>query len=94
MNWSRYNDSLIRRGEALLDFSALEGWEDEVKSMSAGRRGRSFTYLDSLIKLLALIKLLFHLPYRQLEGFIRGLSRYIDGLMAHLRSCGCSIKTT
>jgi len=36
--------------------------------MSAGRRGRPFTYPDSLIRLLASIKLLFHLPYRQPEG--------------------------
>ena len=25
MNWSMYNDSLVRRGEVLLDFSVLEG---------------------------------------------------------------------
>ena len=50
--------------------------------MSADRRGRPFTYPDSLIRLLASIRLLFHLPYRQLEGFTRGLSKYVDGLAA------------
>jgi len=48
--------------------------------MSVDRKGRPFTYLDSLIKFLASIRLLFHLPYRQLEGFTRALSRYVDGL--------------
>jgi len=82
MDWSVYNDSLVGRGELLLDFSILDGWGDEVKRMSAGRRGRPFTYPDSLIKLLAFIRLLFHLPYRQLEGFTRGLSKYVDGVRA------------
>lgn len=82
MNWRVYNDSLVRRGEILLDFTILEGWDREVKRMSAGRRGRPFTYPDSLIRLLAPIRLLLHLPYRQLEGFTRGLSRYVDGLEA------------
>jgi len=80
MNWDVYNDSLVRRGEILLDFSVLDGWNREVKLMSVGRRGRPFTYPDSLIGLLASIRLLFHLPYRQLEGFTRALSRYVDGL--------------
>jgi len=82
MDWSVYNDSLVRRGEVLLDFSVLEGWDREVELMSAGRRGRPFTYPDSLIRLLASIRLLFHLPHRQLEGFTKGLSNYVDGLRA------------
>ena len=72
MVWSVYNDSLVRRGEILLDFSVLKGWNRGVELMSAGRRGRPFTYPESLIRLLASIRLLFHLPYRQLEGFTRG----------------------
>jgi len=40
--------------------------------MSGGRRGRPFAYPDSLTGLLASVRLLFHLPYRQLEGFTRG----------------------
>jgi len=82
MDWSVYNDSLVRRGEILPDFSVLDGWDREVERMSAGRRGRPFTYPDSLIRLLASIRLLFYLPYRQLEGFARGLSKYVDGLAA------------
>ena len=82
MNWSVYNDSLVRRGEILLDFTVLDGWDREVELMNAGRRGKPFTYPDSLIKILTSIRLLFHLPYRQLEGFTRGLSKYVEGLAA------------
>lgn len=80
MNWSVYNDALVRRGEVLLDFSILDSWDREVKLMNAGRRGKPFTYPDSLIRLLASMRLLLHLPYRQLEGFTRGLSKYVEGL--------------
>ena len=82
MSWSVYNDSLVRRGEILLDFSMLGDWDREVELMNVGRRGRPFVYPSSLIRLLASIRLLFHLPYRQLEGFTRGLSRYVEGLSA------------
>ncbi|MCD6470556.1 hypothetical protein J7L29_07145 [Candidatus Bathyarchaeota archaeon] len=44
--------------------------------MSASRRGRLFIYLGFLVRLL------FRLPYRQLEGFTRGLSKYVEGLRA------------
>jgi len=82
MNWSVYNDSLVKRGEILLDLSVLDGWGREVERMNTGRRGRPFIYPESLIRLLASMRLLFHLPYRQLEGFTRGLSKYVDGLAA------------
>ena len=75
MNWSVYNDSLVRRGEILQDFTVLNGWNREVERMSASRRRRSLIYPDSLIRLLASIRLLFHPHYRQLEGFTRGLSK-------------------
>ncbi len=44
MNWSVYNDSLVQKGEILLDFSVLEGCNPEVKRMSASRRGKLFIY--------------------------------------------------
>jgi len=65
MNWSMYNESKVRRDEILLNFSTLKGGEREVKHMNSGRRGRQFTYPDSLIRLLDPIRL--QLPYRQHE---------------------------
>ena len=32
--------------------------------------------------LLGFIRILYHLPYRQLEGFIRALAKYVEGLQA------------
>jgi len=82
VDWSMCNDSLVRRGEILLDFMVLEDWEGDVERMSAGGRGRPFTYPGSLIDFQPQLGFLFHLPTRQLKGFTRGLSKYVEGLRA------------
>ena len=29
VNWRAYNESLVRRGEVMLDFDVVDGWEEE-----------------------------------------------------------------
>ena len=49
--------------------------------MNDGKEGGRYRYPESFIKLLAVVHA-YILPYRQLEGFMRGLSQYVDGLKA------------
>jgi IS5 family transposase len=70
-NWKRYNESLIRRGEVLLDFDVIDNWDTELEKMNEGKEGRKFVYPDSFIKLLGYMRAYFHLPYRQTEGVVR-----------------------
>jgi len=49
--------------------------------MNAGKEGSRYRYPESFIKLLAVVHA-YVLPYRQLEGFMRGLSQHVDGLKA------------
>jgi len=70
-NWNKYNESLIRRGEILLDFDAIDNWDIELEKMNKNKEGRKFVYPDSFIKLLAYMRAYFHLPYRQTEGVVR-----------------------
>ena len=84
-NWREYNESLVRRGEILLDFDMLGEWEDELKKMNQskeGKKGARFRYPEPYMRLLAYLHVLFHLPFRQEEGFVKSLSRYVDGLKA------------
>jgi len=81
-DWSKYNDALVRRGEILLDFSTINNWKQELKQLNKGKVGEPYHYPNSLIMLLGLIRILYHLPYRQLEGFIRALAKYVEGLQA------------
>jgi transposase len=71
VNWRKYNESLIRRGEILLDFDVIDNWDTELEEMNRGKEGRKFVYPDSFIKLLGYMRLYFHLPYRQTEGIVR-----------------------
>jgi hypothetical protein len=84
-NWKEYNESLVRRGEVLLDLDVLDEWEDELGKMNRpkdGKSGARYRYPEAYMRLLAYLHVLFHLPFRQEEGFVRSLSKYVDGLVA------------
>jgi IS5 family transposase len=70
-NWKKYNESLVRRGEVLLDFDVIDKWDNELEEMNKDKEGRKFVYPDSFIKLLGYMRAYFHLPYRQTEGIVR-----------------------
>ena len=71
MNWKNYNESLVKRGEVLLDFDIIDNWDSELEKMNQGKEGRNYVYPDSFIKLLGYMRVYFHLPYRQTEGVVR-----------------------
>ena len=37
--WSSYNESLVRRGEIVLDFDFIDGWDKELETMNDGKKG-------------------------------------------------------
>jgi len=79
INWSEYNESLVRRGEMLFDSGFLQNWRAELKKMNKGKEGPHYRYPNSLISLLATVHV-YLLPYRQLEGFLRMMSLHIKKL--------------
>src|ERR1022692_4352127 len=81
-NWKEYNESLVRRGEVLLDFDVMDEWKGALRDLNSEKRGRPFRYPEAYVRLLAYIHVLFHLPFRQEEGFVKSLARYVDGLEA------------
>ena len=68
VNWTSYNESLVRRGEVILDFDIIDGWYAELERMNEGKRGAAYSYPDLFVQLLGYVKVYFHLPYRQTEG--------------------------
>lgn len=71
IKWKNYNESLVRRGEVLLDFDIIDNWNTELEKMNKYKEGRKFVYPDSFIRLLGYMRAYFHLPYRQTEGVVR-----------------------
>jgi hypothetical protein len=76
-NWQEYNESLVKRGEMYLTFDFIENWDRDLEELNRGKLGRNYAYPWAFIELLMLIHVIFHLPYRQLEGFLRGLSKLV-----------------
>jgi len=80
MDWKDVDERLIRRGELILDLDFLEDYDKELEAMNRGKEGRPFTLAHSHIRFLAVVRYLFDMPYRQLEGFARALHRLVPGL--------------
>ena len=70
-NWKKYNTSLVRRGEIMLSFDAIESWNTELKKMNHKKEGHQFVYPESFMEALGCCHLYLHLPFRQTEGLIK-----------------------
>ena len=70
-NWASYDRALVRRGDITLWLSpaAIAAWEPD----GAGTRGAQRKYSDLAIESALTLRLLFHLPLRQAEGFLSSL---------------------
>jgi len=79
-DWSRYTERLVRRGEFYLSFDLLDKWDESLDTMNKGKPVRPFEYPITFIEWMARLHLCLHLPYRQMEGFVRKLSEYIPRL--------------
>ena len=71
-NWTEYNKSLINRGSITFWFSedVIKGW---VKASTNCSRGRSEIYADAAILCSMILKAVYHLTYRSLQGFTRDI---------------------
>ena len=71
-NWSKYNESLVKRGDLFLwfDEETLSNW---YSAPDCYKQGRPYTYSDVAIQTLLSIREVFHLTYRSLEGFGQSL---------------------
>ena len=67
-NWASYERALIQRGDLTVWLSpdAVAAWEPAT----GGRRGGQRKYSDIAIETALTVRLIFHLPLRQAEGFL------------------------
>ncbi|HXS60081.1 MAG TPA: hypothetical protein VN703_04655 [Candidatus Sulfopaludibacter sp.] len=52
MNWSAYNQFLVRKGEILLGFDAIYNWDIKLKEMNLGKKDEPFHYPNTFLLLL------------------------------------------
>ena len=80
MNWQEIDEKLIRRGELIIDTDLLKHHEEELKAANRGKNGRPYQMAASYIQLLAAVRYLYQMPYRQLEGFTHTLHKLVPAL--------------
>ena len=76
-DWRKYNESLVKRGELYLTLSFLKNWDRDLEKINRGKLGRKFDSPWAFIEFLMLVHVVFGLPYRQMEGFLRKLSNFV-----------------
>jgi hypothetical protein len=75
-NWSEYEAGLQRRGDLTVWLSddSLDSW----RAPASGKPGGQRTYADIAIEAALTIRMVFHLPLRQTEGFLRCLAELLE----------------
>ncbi len=70
-NWREYERALVRRGDVTLWLSAnaIDAW----RASPSGRPGGPRTFSDYAIETALTLRLVFSLPLRQTEGFLRSV---------------------
>ena len=70
-NWREYERALVRRGDVTfwLSADAIDAW----KPAPSGRRGAQRKFSDRAIETALTLRLVFGLPLRQAEGFLRSV---------------------
>ena len=70
-NWSAYEQALVQRGDVTLWLSAdaTDAW----RPSPSGRPGAPKTFSDCAIETALTLRLVFRVPLRQAEGFLRSV---------------------
>jgi hypothetical protein len=75
-NWPKYEAGLRRRGDLTIWFSeeAINSW----RALPSGKPGGQRIYANIAIEAALTIRMVFHLPLRQTEGFLRSLADMLE----------------
>ena len=70
-NWPAYNQTLVRRGDVTVWLApeAIAAWTPRRSGLRGGQR----RYSDLAIETALTLRLIYHLPLRQAEGFLHSL---------------------
>jgi len=75
-NWPEYEAGLRRRGDLTIWLSedAIKSWREPPSGKPGGQR----IYANIAIEATLTLRMIFHLPLRQTEGFLRSLAKILD----------------
>jgi hypothetical protein len=61
--WPLYNESLVKRMENILDFSAIENIKEDLAKQNRHKVGRPFILPDSVVEIFARLRSVFNAPF-------------------------------
>ena len=75
-NWPEYEAGLCRRGDLTIWLSkdTIKSWREPP----SGKSGDQRIYANIAIETALNLRMIFHLPLRQTEGFLRSLAKILD----------------
>ena len=76
-DWKKVNNKYIKEGELYLSFDFLQTWRREVRTLNNNKEGAKYIYPNSLIRFCSILKVVFHLGYRQEQGTLCSLSNWL-----------------
>ena len=77
-NWAKYNRSLVQRGSLTIWFSddVAKSWLQKPSGNS--KKGRLLTYSDQATLAALIIRQVYHLPLRALQGFLISIASLLQ----------------
>ena len=75
-NWSAYNKALINRGN--INMWIEERSEQAWYYQGPSQRGAQYLYSNEAIRIALTVRQIFHLPFRQTEGFLSSITKLMD----------------
>ena len=73
--WSRYNPSLVKRIDVLLDTSFLSSLNDDLGKENDWKVGHPYEYPQEFFVFLFKVREMWNVPFRELECFVRKISQ-------------------
>lgn len=77
-DWHKINNKYIKEGELYLDFGFLKTWNKELDKLNKNKEGARYIYPDSLMRFCSIIKAVFGIGYRQNQGLLNSLEKYVS----------------
>lgn len=81
-NWREYNEALVPRGSVTvwIEEAALAGW---YRNERQGKPGAPTRYSNMAIQMALVVREVFHLPLRALEGFLGSILEQFPIILVH-----------
>lgn len=76
-DWKKVNQKYVREGYLYLSFDFLDTWSKELAKLNKKKEGARYKYPESLIRFCSVIKVCFHVGYRQEQGALESLQKWI-----------------